>query len=74
MVVALTVVAVLASVAVVVPILLCLVAFGILLALVVGLSPLVIPVLLLVGAYVLLSRRSRRRAASTGDSLPSTTS
>ncbi len=62
---ALIVIALLASVAIVVPVVLVFVAVSVLVALAVGLAPIIIPVLLLVGAYVLLSRRARRRAASS---------
>lgn len=61
---ALLIVAVLASVAIVVPAVLLLVALGVLGALFVGLSPILVPVLLVVGAYVLLSRRRKRRAVA----------
>ena len=55
------VVAVLASIAVLVPVLLALAALVVLGALCIGLAPIAVPVLLLVGAYVLLSRLTRRR-------------
>ena len=58
------VVAVLASVAIAIPIALLAVAFTVTVALFVGLAPLFIPVLLVVGAYVLLSRRAKRRATA----------
>lgn len=60
-----TVVAVLATVAIVVPVVLVLVALFACAALVVGLSPLLLPVLLAVGGYALLSRSRRRASAST---------
>ena len=63
-------VAVLASVAIIVPVVLLLVALGVLAALFVGLSPILVPVLLLVGAYVLLSRRRRRRAVVDAAAYP----
>jgi hypothetical protein len=60
--------AVLASLAIVVPLAIVFVVGGVLLAVVVGLSPILVPVLLVVGACVLLSRRSRRRLpAATPD-------
>ena len=58
------VVAVLASVAIAIPIALLALAFAVLVALFVGLAPLSVPVLLVVGAYVLLSRRAKRRPAA----------
>ena len=63
-VVGVIVVVVLASVAIVVPALLLLVAFAVLSALAGGLAPIAIPVLLVVGAYVLLSRRAQRRGVA----------
>ena len=58
------VIVLLASIAIVVPALLLLVAFAVLSALAVGLAPIAIPVLLVVGAYVLLSRRAKRRSVA----------
>ncbi len=54
------IVSVLACVAIIVPLALALAAFGVLCALVFGLAPLIVPVLLVVGACVLLSRWIRR--------------
>ena len=59
-VVAMVSAAVLACVAIIVPLALGLVALAVLLALVFGLAPIVVPVLLLVGACVLLARWIRR--------------
>lgn len=56
--------AVVASVALVVPLVLIAVAGALFTALFVGLAPVAIPVLLVVGAYVLLSRRSQRTGRS----------
>ena len=69
--VGLFVVGVLASVAIFVPIVLVAVAVIVLFALVMGLAPILVPVLLLVGAYVLLSRWTRRRSAADAGRLPS---
>lgn len=69
----LTFVAVVASVAIVVPVVLLLLAVVALGAFVVGLSPILVPVLLVVGAYGLLSRargRARSLPASTGATAP----
>jgi hypothetical protein len=62
--VAVIVIGVLASVAVAVPVMIAV-------ALIVGLSPIVVPVLLVVGACVLLSRRSQRRAMVASANAPS---
>ena len=62
--------AVVASVALVVPVVLIAVAGALLVALFVGMAPIAIPVLLVVGAYVLLSRRSKRNAGAVAPSLP----
>jgi hypothetical protein len=63
-VVCLIVIATLASVAVIVPVVIVF-ALGIaLIAMVVGLSPILVPVLLVVGVCVLLSRRSKRTDAA----------
>jgi len=67
--------AVVASVAIVIPLVLIAVAGALAVALFAGLLPLAIPVLLMVGAYVLLSRRSKRKAgANPAPSLPRSTS
>lgn len=71
--VGLFVVGILASVAVVVPIVLALTAVVVLLVLVAGIAPILVPVLLVVGAYVLLSRLTRRRAAADAGRQPSPT-
>jgi hypothetical protein len=69
-VVCLIVVAALASVAIIVPVAIVF-ALGIaLIAAVVGLSPILVPVLLVVGVCVLLSRRSKRRAGAATASIP----
>ena len=63
------VVSVLACVALIVPLALALAAFGVVFALVIGLAPLVLPVLLVIGACVLLARwirRSRSTPPSSG--------
>ena len=59
------VVVVLASVAIVVPVVIVLVLAAVLGAVFVGLSPALVPVALVVGACVLLSRRNRRRTVTT---------
>ena len=69
--VGLFVIAVLASVAIVLPVVLMLTAAFVLFALVMGLAPILVPVLLLVGAYVLLSRWTKRRDAAGSSRLPS---
>jgi hypothetical protein len=66
--------AVVASVAIVVPIVLIGGVIAMLVAIFVGLAPLTIPVLLGVGAYVLLSRRSKRKEVPQTSTLPSSTS
>ena len=60
----LLVVVVLASIAIVVPVVLLFVLAAVVGAVFVGLSPILIPVLLLVGLAMLLSRRNRRRAGA----------
>jgi hypothetical protein len=65
------VIVVLACVAVVVPLILALLAFGVLCALIFGLAPLIVPVLLLVGACVLLARWVRRSRPTAGPTGPS---
>jgi hypothetical protein len=56
--------AVVASVAIVIPVVLIVVAGALMLAAVVGLAPIAIPVLLVVGAYALLSRRAKRNVGA----------
>ena len=67
-------IAVVASIAIVIPIVLVLIAGSVLLAIFVGIAPLAFPVLLVVGAYVLLSRRAKRRATNEPASLPASPS
>jgi hypothetical protein len=69
-VVCLIVVATLASVAVIVPVVIVFAIAISLFAMVVGLSPILVPVLLVVGVCVLLSRRSQRRAGAVTTSVP----
>ena len=57
--------AVVVSVAFVVPLVLIAVAGALVVAIVVGMAPIAIPVLLVVGAYVLLSRRSKRNGGAS---------
>jgi hypothetical protein len=69
-VVCLVVVAALASVAIIVPVAIVFALAIALFATVVGLSPILVPVLLVVGVCVLLSRRSKRRAGAATTSIP----
>ncbi len=64
--------AVLASVAIVIPFVLAVVFVSLVVALFAGLAPIAIPVLLVVGAYVLLFRRATRKNEPAA--LPPTTS